>query len=50
MCELTRQDTAGEWHDNNMGEAWHSLIKAARHGKGTAWARHGMRELKRNGM
>jgi hypothetical protein len=28
-----------------MGTAWHVWITAARQGKGTAWARHGMCEL-----
>jgi hypothetical protein len=33
-----------------MGTAWHVLINAAQHGRGMAWARHGMCELTRHSM
>jgi hypothetical protein len=32
------------------GAAWHVGISVVRHGRGTAWERHGMCELTRHGM
>jgi hypothetical protein len=34
--------------ENGRGAAWHVWINAARHGRGTAWARHCMCELALN--
>jgi hypothetical protein len=34
--------------ENGRGAAWHVWRNAARHGMGTAWARHGMWELALN--
>jgi hypothetical protein len=47
-CRTSSSDISG-YHtalsENGRGAAWRVLIKAARYGRGTAWARHGMCEL-----